>query len=160
MPEYIVAKSITNVDWCWLITGWCWLIVLDTDWCWLMLIDADWCWLTLIEAEWCWLMLIDTDWCWLVLIDADWCWLMLINAQIRFNRVFFCRSVPPEFLRSFLGSGYSETSRNSWRIQKNQKSKVKILRNHLWLFMSFRLFQNVRLSVTFKVFHSLLQYFF
>ena len=26
---------------------------------------------------------------------------MLINAQIRFNRVFFCRSVPPELLRSF-----------------------------------------------------------
>ena len=27
---------------------------------------------------------------------------MLIDAQIRFNRVFFCRSVPPELLRSFL----------------------------------------------------------
>ena len=28
---------------------------------------------------------------------------MLIDAQIRLKRVFFCRSVPPEFLRSFLG---------------------------------------------------------
>ena len=27
---------------------------------------------------------------------------MLIDAQIRFNQVFFCRSVPPELLRSFL----------------------------------------------------------
>ena len=41
-------------------------------------------------------MLIDDDWCWLI------CWLMLIDAQIRFNRVFFCRSVLPELLRSFL----------------------------------------------------------
>ena len=50
-------------------------------------------------------MLINTDWCLLMLIDAFWywliCWLMLIDAQIRFNRVFFCRSVHPELLRSF-----------------------------------------------------------
>ena len=26
----------------------------------------------------------------------------MIDAQIRFNQVFFCRSVPPEILRSFL----------------------------------------------------------
>ena len=29
---------------------------------------------------------------------ADWYWLMLINAQTRFNQVFFCQSIPPEFL--------------------------------------------------------------
>ena len=28
---------------------------------------------------------------------------MLVNAQKRFNQVLFCRRVPPEFLRSFLG---------------------------------------------------------
>ena len=33
--------------------------------------------------------------------DADWCLLILIDAQIRFNHVFFCRSVPPELLQSF-----------------------------------------------------------
>ena len=32
-------------------------------------------------------------------IDADWCWLMLKKGSIRFN---FCRSIPLEFLRSFL----------------------------------------------------------
>ena len=37
-----------------------------------------------------------------MLTDADWCWLMLINAQLWFNWGFFCRSVPPELLRSFL----------------------------------------------------------
>ena len=37
---------------------------------------------------------------WLILIDLF--WLVLIDAQIRFNQVLFCRSVPPEFLRSFL----------------------------------------------------------
>ena len=60
-----------------------------------MLIDADWCWLMLVDADWYQLMLIDADWCWLI------CWLMLIDAQIRFNWVFFCRSVPTELLRSF-----------------------------------------------------------
>ena len=39
-------------------------------------------------------MLIDADWCWLILIYADWFWLML-------NQVFFFRSIPLEFLRSF-----------------------------------------------------------
>ena len=59
----------------------------------------------LYDAGWCWLMLTDDDrrdWGWLMLIDADWCWLMLIDAEIRFNQVFFCRSVPPQLLRSFL----------------------------------------------------------
>ena len=120
MPVYIVAKSITNVDWCWMLidmlfvrlidadcwlimadADWRWLIVLDADWCWLMLIDADWCWLTLIVSDFCWLMLMDATECWLMLMNADWCWLRLIDAQIRFNKVFFCRSVPPELLRSF-----------------------------------------------------------
>ena len=55
----------------------------------------------LIDADWSWLMLIDADWCWLALNNADWCWLMLIEARIRFNQVFFCRSVTPELLRSF-----------------------------------------------------------
>ena len=64
-----------------------------THWDWLMLIDADWCWLMLID------MLIYADW------YVDWClltWFFLIDDQLRFNQVFFCRSVPPEFLRSFL----------------------------------------------------------
>ena len=40
----------------------------------------------------------DVYWCWLMVIHADWYWLMLINAQTRFNQVFFCQSIPPEFL--------------------------------------------------------------
>ena len=36
MPVYIIAKSITNVEWCW-------LMLTDADWPWLMLTDADWC---------------------------------------------------------------------------------------------------------------------
>ena len=103
MPVYIVAKSITNVDWCW-------LMLIDSDWSWLVLIDAHWCWLVLIDADWCWLMLICADWCWLVLVDDECCWLMLIDAQIRFNCVFFCRSVPPELLRSFLKNAEKECS--------------------------------------------------
>ena len=55
----------------------------------------------LIDVDWCWLMLIDIDWCWLMLIDAYWCWSMLIDANWLFNQVFFCRSIPPEFLWSF-----------------------------------------------------------
>ena len=88
---------------------WSLMMLIDADWFrvfWQMLTDSDWYWLVLIDADRCWLMLVDGDWWWLMLIDADWCWLiywlMLIDAQTRFNRVFFCRSVPPELLRSFL----------------------------------------------------------
>ena len=52
-----------------------------------------------------WPILIEADECWLMLINAAWCWLMFINAQMRFNRVFYCQSVPPELLRSFLNKG-------------------------------------------------------
>ena len=80
MPAYIVAKSITDVDWCWLIG---WLVLTDADWCWLMLTGCAWCWLMLIgmliDTDWCWLMLTDADWCWLMLIYAEWCWLILIK---------------------------------------------------------------------------------
>ena len=84
-------------------------MLIDTDWCWLMLIDSDWCWLIqiigirlmLIDSDWSWLVLIDADRCWLILINADWYWSMLIDAQIRFNQVIFCRSVPPELFRPF-----------------------------------------------------------
>ena len=98
-------------NWCGFI---CWLMLIDADWYLLMLIGDDWCWLVLndllFDTNWCWLMLIDVDWCRLMLIDAGWCWLintddwwliMLLDAQIRSNQVLFCRSVPPEFLRSF-----------------------------------------------------------
>ena len=94
---------LTDIGWCYMKPtdhAWCWLILIDANWCWLMLIDADCFWLKLIWTDWCWLMLINADWCWLMLIDADWCWLMLIDAQIRFNQVFFYRSVPPKLLRS------------------------------------------------------------
>ena len=60
MPVYIVAKSIANVIWCWLI---CWLMLTDTDWLCLLLLDADWFRLMLISADWCCEMLIDADWC-------------------------------------------------------------------------------------------------
>ena len=86
-------------DWCWLI---CWMLIdmlIDADCYWLMLTDAEWS--CLIYANWCWLMLIDADWSWLKLSCADWCSLILIDARIRFNKVFFCRSVPLELLRSF-----------------------------------------------------------
>ena len=78
------------------------------DWYRLMPTDTDWCWLIMLDADWFWLMLTDSDWSWLVLIElinAAWCWLMFINAQMRFNRVFCCQSVPPELLRSFLNKG-------------------------------------------------------
>ena len=65
-----------------------------------MLTDADWSWLMLTDAYWCLLILTDTDWCWLMLTDADWCWL------IRFNQG---RSVPPEFLQSFLSMELPQT---------------------------------------------------
>ena len=61
---------------------------------------------TQIDADWCWLILLDADWFWLMLIDSDWSWLVLIDAQIRFNWVFFCQSVLPEFLTvTFINRG-------------------------------------------------------
>ena len=88
-------------------------------WCWLMQIDAHWDWLMLINADWCRLMLICTDWCWLMLTDADWCWLMLIDmtiaARIRFNQVFFCLSIPSEFLQLFLNKGLNIPPTPSFR---------------------------------------------
>ena len=35
---------------------------------------------------------------------ADRCWLMPIDTQLRVNQVFFCQSVPPEYLWSFFPS--------------------------------------------------------
>ena len=106
---------------CWLIcslmltdTGWCWLNLTDRNWYWLMLIDADWCWLMLIDADRFSLKLICADWCWLVLINADWSWLSLIYAQIRFNQVFFCRSVPPELLWSFFNLKLNQVETRAW----------------------------------------------
>ena len=81
MPVYIVAKSITNVDWYWMLID--------------MLIDI------LIDADWYWLMLTDRAWCWLLLIDADWYWLMLIDADRCSNKV------QPGFLLSERTSGAS-----------------------------------------------------
>ena len=110
MPVYIVAKSITNVDWCWmlidmlfvmLIDADCWLIMADADWRWLIVLDADWCWLMLIDADWCWLTLIVSDLCWLMLMDANECWLMLTDADWCSNKV------QPGFLLSEHTSGAS-----------------------------------------------------
>ena len=61
-----------------------------------------------------------------MLIEADWCWLMLIDAQIRFKWVFFCRSVPPELLRSFFDLIWLFWCRPllmSWGWQRSEFSK-------------------------------------
>ena len=66
--------------------------MIGVDGRWWMMIDAN-------DTVWCWFELIDADWFWLMLIDADWC-------SNKVDQVFFCRSAPLEFLRSFLTYRY------------------------------------------------------
>ena len=114
----LIYTDAVYTDWCWLML----FMLIDADWCWLMLIDADWCRLMLIDADWGWLMPIDAGWCWLI------CWLMLIDAQIRFNPVFFCRSVPPELLRSFFD--WCLQRANPWK--KNIKDVCEMFCSNSW----------------------------
>ena len=104
-------------------------MLIDADWhadCWwLIVIDADRCWLILIDSDWCWLFLISADWCWYMLIDAVWFCLMLFDAQTRFNCVFFCRSVPPELLRSFFSKSYWPRREREMRIQFLRLKQIK-----------------------------------
>ena len=81
-----------------------------------MLIDAVW------YADWYWLMLTDCAWGWLKLLSAEWCWLML---KKRFNCVFFCRSVPPELLRSFFSKSYWPRREREMRIQFLRLKQIK-----------------------------------
>ena len=49
---------------------------------------------------WCYMMFYDVLWCSMIFYDALWCSMMIY--VFRSFLVSFCRSVPPEFLRSFL----------------------------------------------------------
>ena len=80
-----------------------------------------------ISVSLCLSLQIDVDWRWLM----PNCWVMMIDAQIRFNQVFFCRSVSPEFLRWFLsGAKVFIRCKSSPSFHQTSASKQESWRQH------------------------------
>ena len=69
-------------------------------WCSRVFFDVLWCSLMFYDVLWCSMIFYDVLWCSKMFYDVLWCSMMFY--VLRAFLVSLCRSVPPEFLRSFL----------------------------------------------------------
>ena len=65
----------------------------------MMFYDILWCSMMFYDVLWCSMMFYGVLWCSMMFYDVLWCSMMFY--VLRAFLVSFCRSVPPEFLRSF-----------------------------------------------------------
>ena len=79
---------------------WYSMMFYDVLWCFMVFYDVHCCSMVLYRVLWCSLLFYDVLWCSMVFYDVLWCSMMFY--VLREFLVFFCRSVSPEFLRSFL----------------------------------------------------------